>query len=370
MEEDDKGASGTIMVVDDTPANLHLLEVMLTQAGYRPLLFPSAELALRAALRRVPDLILLDVMMPDMDGYTFCQRLQADPTLRDVPVLFISALHDTASKVRAFESGGVDYLTKPFHEAEVLARVRTQLRLREMHVALKARNDTLAELVDAKVREISSSQLATIVAMSKIAEYRDDETGAHIERTRTFCKVLAEAVAARSPYADVVDPAFIENLYNASVLHDIGKVGISDAILFKPGKLSPAEFEAMKEHTLIGARTLESVRAQYPGNGFITMGIEVTRSHHERWDGSGYPDGLSGEAIPLAARIMAIADVYDALRSRRPYKEPFTHERSVAIIQEGRGGHFDPALVDAFNPIADRFAVISDALRDRSAASR
>ncbi len=354
----------TIMVVDDTPANLKLLEQMLGGQNYRVLGFPRGVMALRAAALNAPDLILLDIDMPEMDGFEVCRRLKADETLKDIPVLFISALIETEDKVKAFFVGGVDYVTKPFQFEEVHARVKTHLRLRWMQRELERHNHQLEDLVQEKVSEISNSQLATIVALSKLAEYRDDETGQHINHTRTYCRLLAEKLRDNTRFSKVISETFIENIYSAAPLHDIGKVSIADNILLKPGKLTSEEFEIMKTHTTVGAMTLESVRAMYPKNGFVNMGICLTRSHHEKWDGSGYPDGLVGEEIPLSARIMALADVYDALRSKRPYKEAFSHEKSRKIIQEGAGKHFDPDVQSAFVAIESKFTEIHEHIRD------
>jgi putative two-component system response regulator len=338
----------TIMVVDDTPANLKLLGQMLQGQGCRVLAFPQGQMALKAAGKTPPDLILLDINMPDLNGFEVCQRLKADPALRDIPVIFISALTDTADKVRAFAAGGVDFVTKPFQFEEVNARVATHLRLRYFQAELETNNRQLAALVKEKVKEISDSQLATIHALSKLAESRDDETGEHIERTQNTCRVLAEELARNPRYEARIDRPFVDNLFHAAPLHDVGKVGIVDSILLKPGALTREEFEIMKTHASLGANTLMVVHNKYPRNAFLKMGIAVARSHHERWDGSGYPDGLVGERIPLSARIMAVADVYDALRSRRPYKPGFAHDRCVKIITEGSGKHFDPGVVEAF----------------------
>jgi putative two-component system response regulator len=348
----------TIMVVDDIPENLKLLTQMLQGQGYRVLAFPSGAMALAAAAKSPPDLILLDINMPEMNGFEVCKRLKADHALKEIPVLFISALTETIDKVNAFSAGGVDYVTKPFQFEEVQARVETHLRLRGLQLELEKHNLHLEDLVKEKVAEISDSQLATILAVSKLAEYRDDETGHHIERTRIFCKVLAERLRDNPRYSGSINDASVENIYHATPLHDIGKVGIPDNILLKPGPLTPEEFAVIKTHTLIGAKTLQAARSKYPRNAFINMGIAVAHSHHEKWDGSGYPDGLTGEDIPLSGRIMAVADVYDALRSRRPYKEAFSHEKSCEIIFEGAGRHFDPALIAAFKAVEPEFAEI------------
>lgn len=366
----DAGATATIMVVDDTPANLDLLAEMLHRQGFRVVQFPNGTLALRAASRNPPDLILLDIMMPDMSGFEVCRRLKSDEVLQAIPVIFISALDDEPSKLKAFSEGGVDYVTKPFHEEEVLARVRTHLSLCAMRRELQAQNLYLQDLVRAQVREISDLQLATILALSKLAEIRDYGTGLHIECTQSMCRALALELRGHPRFAQSINDAFVENIFHAAALHDIGKVGIPDNILLKPGRLTPSEYEIMKRHTVIGAMTLQSVRAQYPLNEFVNMGIAITRSHHERWDGAGYPDGLAGEKTPLSARIMALADVYSALRSERPYKKAFTHEESRQIILQGAGTHFDPAVVQAFCVLDREFKAIADGYFPRGEVER
>jgi putative two-component system response regulator len=350
----------TIMVVDDIPANLILLQEMLQAKDYRVLAFPDGKKALDAAAKSRPDLILLDINMPEMNGFEVCERLKADEALKEIPVLFISALSEIEHKIKAFTVGGVDYVTKPFQFEEVHARVATHLRLKRLQLELKKHNLHLEELVTEKVREISDSQLATIHAVSKLAESRDDDTGHHIERTQAFTRALAEKMRENPRYAGCINDTFVENIFQASPLHDIGKVGIFDNILLKPGKLTAEEFEIMKTHAMIGANTLQAARNKYPRNAFINMGIAIARSHHEKWDGSGYPDGLVGEDIPLSARIMAVSDVYDALRSKRPYKPAFTHEKSCEIILENAGRHFDSAVIEAFTVLEAEFAEIRE----------
>ena len=345
-----------IMVVDDTPANLEILEELLSAKGYRVSSFPMGAMALQYARQNPPDLIFLDIMMPQMDGFEVCRRLKSEESLLDIPVIFISALDDTANIVKALSCGGVDYITKPFQEEEVFARMETHLKLRKVQKELESTNMHLEELVQEKIKEIADSQLATLVALSKLAEFRDETTGHHLERTSEFCKMLAVHLSAKSPYIHNITPDFIRNIYYSAPLHDIGKVGIPDNILLKQGKLLPEEFEVMKKHVLLGSLALQKVLDEYPRNSFVNMGVQLTRYHHEKWNGKGYPDGLSGEAIPLPARIMALADVYDALRSRRPYKEGITHEESVRIIREDSGQSFDPVIVDAFLALADDFA--------------
>jgi putative two-component system response regulator len=355
-------ARGNILVVDDTPANLTLLARMLGERGYRVRPVPSGKLALSVAASDPPDLVLLDISMPEMDGFEVCRLMKEETRLRDVPVIFLSALTETEGKVKAFQRGGVDYITKPFQIEEVEARVETHLKLRRSQAELARYNTYLEQLVNEKVKEISESQLATIFAMVKLAESRDDETGTHIWRVREYCLALGNALRDEPSYQDIITEPFIRDLYNAAPLHDIGKVGISDLILLKPDRHTPEEFEIMKTHTTIGAHTLHGVQENYPRNSFIATGAEIAHAHHERWDGTGYPRGLAGTAIPLAAQIMAIADVYDALRSPRRYKPAFAHEDSVAIITKGDGrtkpSHFDARILAVFSAIAGEFAAI------------
>jgi len=352
-------ATFDILLVDDMPVNLRMLSDMLRHAGYQTRSARSGETALRAAAEQPPDLVLLDVMMPQMNGYEVCRRIKSDPTLTHIPVIFLSALGDTGDKVEAFAAGAVDYITKPFQIDEVCARVHTHLQLHQLQAEVEAHRNRLEALVAEQVQEIMDSHIATIFAMARLAESRDDETGTHLERVQSFCGLLGEGVAAG--HTDL-DREFVRHLVHAGPLHDIGKVGISDAVLLKPGRLTPDEFELMKTHTTMGAQTLEAVQRGNPSNAFIGMGIEIARSHHERWDGGGYPQGLSGESIPLSGRIMAVADVYDALRSKRVYKPAFSHDESVRIIGEGGGTQFDPCVVDVFMERADEFeAVFADA---------
>jgi len=350
-----------IMVVDDTLANVQILSSMLKKRGYKVRPALNGRLALEAADKNPPDLILLDISMPEMDGFEVCRRIKNNSSTRDIPIIFISALSETLDKITAFSLGGVDYITKPFQLEEVLARVETHLEIRRLRSDLEKHNLYLANLVEEKVKEITESQMATIIALAKLAERRDDDTGKHLERVQSLCKLLAGHLYENQQKTEIT-PHFIENLYFASALHDIGKVGIQDNILLKPGKLTPEEFTIMKTHTTIGAQTLEAVLERYPKNSFITMGIEIARSHHEKWDGSGYPSGLKGQEIPLSARILTLVDVYDALRSRRVYKPPFDHETTKQIIYESSGSHFDPEIVEAFRGLNDTFRQIRDTL--------
>ena len=348
-------AHETIMIIDDTPENLHILSALLQRNGYRPSAFPRGQMALAAAERKPPALVLLDINMPGMDGFTVCETFKATPLLSEIPIIFISALDSTEDKVKALKVGGVDYITKPFQFQEVIARVETHLDLRKAKEILKDFNKKLQEKVDEQVAEINQSQIATIFALAKLSHTRDDDTGMHLERVQHLCKLFSEHLVKITDYQHLINDEFITEIFHASPLHDLGKVGIEDSILLKPGKLTPEEFDIMQTHTSIGAATLESVFKQYPNSAFISMGIDIAKHHHEKWDGTGYPSALSGKDIPLSARIMSLVDVYDALRSQRPYKKPFSHRKSVEIIESMSGASFDPDLVSVFLSIQDDF---------------
>lgn len=349
------------MVVDDTPENLKLLSSLLKANGYKVFALPRGDLAIQAASRNPPDLILLDINMPGLNGYETCELMKQDRKLKDIPIIFISALNQTIDKVTAFKAGGVDYITKPFYFEEIQVRMTTHLRLRRMQESLENHNKHLEKRVQEQVKKITDSQMETIFALAKLAELRDKETGQHLERVRLFCRELGLALKSNG---HKLSRRFIEALYYASPLHDIGKVGISDSVLQKPASLSNTEFDQMKRHTIIGARTLKLVQRRFPDNEFLSMGMEIARSHHERWDGSGYPDGLTGEEIPFSARIMSLADVYDALRSNRRYKDPYSHQMTCEMIVADSGKHFDPAVVTAFKSVHERFDEISCELMD------
>lgn len=351
-----------IMVVDDQPVNLRLMEAILSKLGYAVHSFPRGRLALAAAAENPPDLILLDVSMPEMGGYEVCRKLRTDTALSKTPVIFLSGRAETEDKVAGFQAGGVDYVTKPFNAEEIKARIETQLRLHDLQRKVEGQNRELGRLVQEQIREITEGQMATIFALAKLADSRDNETGKHLERVQALCQVLAEEISAWPEYAGIIDAEYVRYIFEASPLHDIGKVAIPDSILLKPGRLTAEEFAVMRTHTTRGAETLELVLSKYPGNAFVRLGIEIARSHHEKWDGTGYPSGLRGDEIPLSARIMAVADCYDALRSERYYKSAHSHEESCAIILRESGAHFDPNLVRAFCAVADTFRQLRDSI--------
>ena len=359
----DRHCRHNILIVDDNPENLHLLANALLSDGYLVRAALNGEMAITMAINDPPDLIIMDINMPDMDGYQVCDHFKAQPTLKSVPIIFLSAMQDTDAKVLAFNHGGVDYATKPFIFEELLARVSTHIELHQLQQDLELRNESLNQTIFAQQQEISAAQLSTIVALAKLAESRDDDTGLHIDRVGAFSRRLAQAAQNHSTRNAELNDHYVEMIYHASALHDIGKVGIADAILQKPGKLNSDEFDIMKTHPTIGFLTLETIVKSYPNNQMVSMGSDIAKSHHEKWNGSGYPEGLSGEAIPLSARIVAIADVYDALRSKRPYKTPFSHQQAVDIILEGRGVHFDPELIMLFENIHHEFDQIWHSLQ-------
>jgi putative two-component system response regulator len=349
--------NANILIVDDTAENLTLLTHMLKDCGYQARPVPNGRLALQAARSERPDIVLLDLTMPEMDGFEVCRQLKADDGLKDIPILFISALSETSEKLKAFEVGGIDYITKPFQFEEVKARVDTHLKLNRLQMNLQ-------DQVNHQVHEITELQMGMIFGLAKLAEVRDTDTGRHLERIQILCKLFAIELKKVNNYDNHVDSAYCDRIFFASPLHDIGKVGIPDEILLKPGKLTPEEFEIMKTHTTIGAQTLSEVRKRFPNNEFVKMGIKIARWHHEKWNGTGYPDGLSREAIPLSSRIMAIVDVYDAVRSKRVYKPSIPHEQACAIIEEESGKQFDPTLVDVFKKLKGQFAEVWNMLQD------
>ncbi len=350
----------TVLVVDDTPDNLMLMSGLL-KGIYKVKVANSGEKALQIAIAdNPPDLILLDIMMPGMDGYEVCRRLKADARSRDIPVIFLTAKTEEEDERKGLDLGAVDYITKPISSSIVLARVRTHLMLKASTDFLRNQNEYLEQEVARRTREVSAIQDVTILALASLAETRDSDTGNHIRRTQFYVKALAQHLQHHPRFSPYLTDANIAMLYKSAPLHDIGKVGIPDRILLKPGRLTPEEFEIMKTHTTLGHDAITHAEVSLGSNvDFLRMAKEIALFHQEKWDGSGYPEGLSGENIPIPARLMALADVYDALISRRVYKEGMSHEAATAIILEGRGRHFDPDIVDAFIALQDDFRDIA-----------
>lgn len=358
-----------ILVVDDTPDNLTLMSGLLKD-NYRVKVANSGERALKIAQSETPpDLILLDIMMPEMDGYEVCRRLKADSKTRDIPIIFLTAKTEVVDETHGFELGASDYITKPISPPVVLARVETHLAIKHVQDFLKDKNAFLVAEVNKRTAEIIAIQDVTINAMASLAETRDNETGNHIRRTQRYVRVLAEKLRFNPRFAHFLnDDQTIELLFKSAPLHDIGKVGIPDRILLKPGRFEPEEFEIMKTHTTLGRDAIlqaeKDLGMELP---FLKYAKEIAYCHQEKWDGSGYPEGLSGDDIPISARLMAVADVYDALISRRVYKEPMPHEKAVSIIKEGKSSHFDPDMVDAFLELEQEFKAIAATFLDSDA---
>lgn len=357
-----------ILVVDDTPQNLSVMNDLL-QDDYVVKVAPGGVRALKVARSdSPPDLILLDIMMPDMDGYEVCRQLKADPQTRDIPVIFLTAKAEQEDERRGFDLGAVDYITKPISPSIVLARVKTHLVLKASADFLRDQNQFLEQEVARRTEETRAIQDATILMMASLAETRDNETGNHILRTQYYVKALARKLQSYPRFSAFLTTATIELLFKSAPLHDIGKVGIPDRILLKPGKFDVAEFEIMKTHAALGRDAIVQAERRLGYKvPFLDFAKEIAYSHQEKWDGSGYPQGLAGDAIPVSARLMALADVYDALISRRVYKAAMSHEKAVEIISEGRGKHFDPDMVDAFLQIQEEFRAIAARYTDSDA---
>ncbi|TPW18302.1 MAG: response regulator receiver modulated metal dependent phosphohydrolase [Halothiobacillaceae bacterium] len=360
-----------ILVVDDNEMNRDMLSRRLQKQGYTVETAYDGSDAWQRVQSSQYDLVLLDIQMPVMDGRQVLQHMKGLASTKDIPVIVISAQNELDSVVHCIELGAEDYLPKPFNPTILRARIAASLEKKRLHDQEKFQSKIVTQhnkLLERRVRrqmgEIASAQHGAIFAMSKLAESRDPETGAHLERMREYCRLISLILQQSSVYQGEIDDAFIDNIYAASPLHDIGKVGVPDHVLLKPGKLDAEEWRIMQTHAIVGAETLRAVDREHPGNDFIRMGIDIAEGHHEKWDGSGYPYGRVGENIPLAARILALGDVYDALTSKRCYKEAFSHEKSRAIIVEGSGGHFDPAVVAAFLAIESQFIEVRNRFED------
>ena len=358
----------TILVVDDTPDNLSLMSGLLKDS-YRVKVANSGEKALKQVQGDAkPDLILLDIMMPGLSGYDVIAQLKTDPATRDIPVIFLTAMSAAEDEKKGLEMGAADYITKPISPPIVLARVKTQLENKAAADFLRDQNTYLEAEVTKRTREISAIQDVTILAMASLAETRDSDTGNHIRRTQYYVRALAEKLKTHQRFGYFLSDQTIELLFKSAPLHDIGKVGIADRVLLKPGRFTPEEFEIMKSHTTLGRDAIEHAEKQLGMQvDFLNLAKEIAYYHQEKWDGSGYPMGISGDDIPISARLMAVADVYDALISRRVYKEGMPHEKAVTIIAESKGTHFDPDVVDAFLELQDEFRAIAVRYADSDA---
>ena len=357
--------SATVLVVDDTPDNLMLIADLLRNR-YRVKAANSGEKALRLLQGdALPDLILLDIMMPGLSGYDVAKQLKRAPRTRNIPIIFLTAMAAAEDEIRGLGLGAADYITKPIIPPVLLARVETQIKVKAAADFLRDQNDFLEQEVQRRTREVTAIQDVTIHAMASLAETRDNETGNHIRRTQHYVKLMAELLREHPRFGHFLDEETIKLLFKSAPLHDIGKIGIPDRILLKPGRYTAEEFEIMKTHTTLGRDAIQHAEDQLGITvDVLQLAKEIAYSHQEKWDGSGYPQGLAGDDIPISARLMALADVYDALISRRVYKPGMPHAQAVEIIREGRGAHFDPDICDAFLAHSERFLAIAAQFAD------
>lgn len=348
-----------ILVVDDTKPNIEVVEGALAQENYDVHVALSGKRMLELVKRSVPDLVLLDVMMPEMDGYEAFRRFREIPGCENVPVIFLTAQAENENEMKGLSLGADDYIAKPFNQTLLKLRIRNQLERKFSRDSLESLVSQRSAQLLQKTKDLQKTLQVMLTSLGALAEFRDNETGAHLRRTQVVVRMLAQAMSREEKFRkDFPDEEIVEEYAVAAPLHDIGKVGISDEILRKPGPLADAEREKMKRHTTLGYQVLLSATQELNNNPMVVIAAEIAKSHHEKWDGSGYPEGLAGERIPLGARLMAVADVYDALVSKRVYKEAYSHEKSVEIIHEGIGKHFDPDVVKAFDSFAHRLPEI------------
>jgi putative two-component system response regulator len=351
-------SNNSVLVVDDTDLHTEILTSALGNE-YKIISASDGNTALEIIAENPPDIVLLDVMMPDVDGYEVCRLLKSDPETRDIPIIFLTGMASLQDKTKGFELGAVDYITKPFEIREVRARVKTHLTNKLAKKVLQSQKEILEEKVKERTQELSLTQEITIECLASLAETRDPETGGHIKRTKEYVRELARNLQNHPRFSSYLDNDRIDLIYKSAPLHDIGKVGVPDSILLKPGKLTPDEWEEMKKHTLYGRNALRVAEKQLGKDSFLKYAREIAYSHHEKWDGSGYPEGLSGDEIPISGRLMAVADVYDTLISKRVYKAPFPHAKAVNIIEEEKAKAFDPDLVDIFLALEKNFRNIA-----------
>ena len=361
-----------VLIIDDSLGVIEFLEGVLG-TDYNVSFACNGAEGLASAHRYPPDLILLDVMMPEMNGFEVCRRLKENATTREIPVIFLTGLGSSADEEYGLLLGAGDFIAKPISPPVLIARVRNHLLLANSRRELKRHNDELESLVAERTREILlrdkkliASQTAIITAFCALAEARDNETGNHIRRTQNYILVLAEELRSHPRFSASLDDEMIRLIFKSAPLHDIGKVAVPDAILLKPGKLTPEEWEVMKRHCVAGRNAIVTAARELgeEGGEFFGFATEIAYYHHERWDGTGYPCGLLGEDIPLSARLMAVADVYDALITKRVYKEAYPHDESIRIMLAERGSHFDPEIIDAMVRIADKFDAIAEEYKD------
>jgi putative two-component system response regulator len=335
-----------VLIVDDDSIALELLKDTLVDSGHEVHCAADGHEALEMLAKIECEVIVSDWEMPKLDGIGLCKAIRRGATSTYIYIILLTGHNRMSERITGLSAGADDFMAKPFEPQELLARLQTAERI----VSLETRD-------------------VAIFSLAKLAESRDPETGAHLERVQSYCRALAQQLAANGQYADLIDPQFVRLLYGTSPLHDIGKVGIPDSVLLKPGRLSDREFEIMKTHTTIGAETLDAALKRFPKTGFLRMARDIAATHHERFDGSGYPSGLKGQDIPLSGRIVALADVYDALTSKRVYKDAFAHDIAKNIIEKESGSHFDPAIVAAFLAAEQVFMAVREHFQDARLAA-
>ena len=345
-----------ILLVDDSVLNLKVAAGILRDS-YKVSVVKSGEQALQFLQIQIPDLILLDINMPDMDGFETITYIKENEETADIPVIFLTASHDSENEVKGFQKGAVDFITKPFTPESMLLRIETQMELSSYKKELEKK-------IEEKTKHILVLEDSIIRCFCEMIECHDNETGGHVMRTVEYVKILARELAKTDKYKNIITDEYIHLFTRSAPLHDIGKIGIRDNILLKPSRLDNSEYAKIKEHTVIGAQMIENIIKESEYNEYLNMSKDLALSHHERYDGKGYPNGLKGEEIPLCARIMAVADVYDALVSHRIYKDETSHITACATIAEGRGTQFDPDVVDVFLKCEKEFEAIVQKLRE------
>ncbi|MDR2349074.1 MAG: response regulator [Deltaproteobacteria bacterium] len=353
-----------IMLVDDNFSNLEIGKNMLKEL-YEVYAIPSGEKLFEFLGRVTPALILLDILMPVMNGYEVMERLKASEEWKEIPVIFLTSQSDEISELKGLSMGAIDYVAKPFSARPLLKRIENQLLLASQKKELKRYNENLEDLVKIKTDQIMSLQSMVISTLADMLEYRDDETGGHVVRTQKYLEIMVKKILETGVCADEMEKLDMDFLIPSAPLHDIGKIAISDSILRKPGPLNKEEFEEMKRHAKIGADAIDRISSKTSDNGFLRMAKSIALTHHEKWDGSGYPYGLKGNEIPIEGRLMAIADVYDALISDRPYKKAMSTSEARELMRQGSGKHFDPRLIEVFLSVHDEFEEVVASVSDQ-----
>lgn len=348
---ENKNRKPNILIVDDVSANLVILSEMVKSAGYAPRPVISVKQALAAINQTTPQLILLDITMPEIDGFELCSMLKADAKTRDIPIIFISALDSVEDKVKGFKLGAVDYISKPFEKEEVTLRLNTHLKIYKMQQELETYNKRLHKMVNSQIQKVADEQKNFFYALASVLESRYNDYEGHLNTIGANCRLFSMSLQFSPKFDRDITSSFIDIIETASQLRDIGTLSIKDEILLKEGPLSPEEWEVMKKHTENGAKCLEKIYKYSGNNELLGMATDIARYHHENWDGTGYPHGLKGEEIPLAARITAIVDVYDALNHDRCYRKAYSNEESLEIMQSETGKRFDPDMMEIFNKI-------------------